>query len=67
MTDDLGDLLVPTDAPEVQRLTTIVNRLPESRRVELMSRLLRAVVTYEGTTDPHREVPDPGLAGGDPA
>ena len=53
MADDLVDLLVPSDDPEVQRLNTIVNRLPESRRVELMSTLLRAVVTYEGTKDPH--------------
>ena len=44
---------VAADDPEVQRLTTIVDRLPESRRGELMSTLLRAVVTYEGTKDPH--------------
>ncbi|MGH9288060.1 MAG: hypothetical protein ACRD0V_07205 [Acidimicrobiales bacterium] len=53
MTDDLVDLLVSTDDPEVRRLTAIVDRLPESRRAELMSTLLRAVVTYEGTEDPH--------------
>lgn len=53
MTDNLVDLLVPTDDPEVQRLATIVDRLPESQRAELMSTLLRAVVTYENTKDPH--------------
>ena len=53
MTDDLVDLLVPTDDPEVQRLTAIIDRLPESRRAGLMLTLLRAVVAYEDTKDPH--------------
>ncbi len=46
-------LLAPADDPEVQRLTTIVSRLPESRQTGLISTLLRAVVTYEATKDPH--------------
>lgn len=52
MADDLIDL-VPTDDPEVRRLAAIVDRLPEARRAELLSTLLRAVVAYEGTKDPH--------------
>ena len=51
MTDNLVDLLVPTDAPEVQRLTTIVNRLvPDGHPVQGIN---RAVVTGVQTAPGH--------------